>query len=77
MTTMLISLTNNNYGIKTAVHQIKEAVSSLLIEVWRYMSFKSSYRVLRMLDDFTMWNDFSLIYKEKDKKQAEYFNQLN
>ncbi|KAL5268839.1 hypothetical protein ACHWQZ_G002620 [Mnemiopsis leidyi] len=32
MTTMLISLTNNNYGIKTAVHQIKEAVSSLLIE---------------------------------------------
>ncbi|XP_063683202.1 mucolipin-3-like isoform X1 [Bolinopsis microptera] len=32
ITAMLISLTDNNYGIKNAVHQIKEAVSSLLIE---------------------------------------------
>ena len=39
ITTMAITLSNNNYGIKTAVAEIKETISNLLIPV-RY-TFKS------------------------------------
>ena len=33
ITTMAITLSNNNYGIKTAVAEIKETISNLLIPV--------------------------------------------